>query len=165
MMFHFIKRNGDHRRHNTVSLVVWICRTLFFFFFPYVSLRYCICLLFSLLSCFSPPLALLRGLMMNESMPYTQKEGVVFGEDDGWGVKEDEEAKEGNKNGTWGLFFLSLSCNEQLSLSLSRSFPLCLSLFLKTTNVSVMQSLIYTKKVLLFPLYELRIQAPCSAWF
>jgi hypothetical protein len=103
--------------------------------------------------------------MMNESMPYTQKEGVVFGEDDGWGVKEDEEAKEGNKNGTWGLFFLSLSCNEQLSLSLSRSFPLCLSLFLKTTNVSVMQSLIYTKKVLLFPLYELRIQAPCSAWF
>jgi hypothetical protein len=23
-------------------------------------------------------------------------------------VKEDEEAKEGNKNGTWGLFFLTL---------------------------------------------------------
>jgi hypothetical protein len=84
MMFHFIKRNGDHRRHNTVSLVVLICRTLFFFSFPYVSLRYCICLFSLFVFGFCPPLALLRGLMMNESIPYTQKEGVVFGEDEEW---------------------------------------------------------------------------------
>lgn len=72
---------GPHRRHNTVSLVVWICRTLFFSFlsicvFTLLHLSFFrFCLWFSLLWLFS------GGLMMNESMPYTQKEGVVFGEE------------------------------------------------------------------------------------
>ena len=62
------------------------------------------------------------------SMPYTQKEGRCLwcGKmEDGDGAEEErqeeDEAKEGNKNGTW--VYLSLSCNEQHSLSLF----LCLS--------------------------------------
>lgn len=51
---------GPHRRHNTVSLVVWICRTLFFLSF-HMCLYAIAFVFFSLLSLVFPPLALLRG--------------------------------------------------------------------------------------------------------
>jgi hypothetical protein len=62
-------------------------------------------------------------------MPYTQKEGAVYGEDDGVQKergRKGDEAKEGNKNGTW-VFSLSLVMNNSLSLSRSMSLLLCLS--------------------------------------
>jgi len=81
MMFHFIKRNGDHTDGITRSpLLFGFAEHCFFFLsicvFTLLHLSFFrFCLWFSLLWLFS------GGLMMNESMPYTQKEGVVFGEE------------------------------------------------------------------------------------
>jgi hypothetical protein len=66
-------------------------------------------------------------------------------------VKKDEEAKEGNKNGTWGLFFslsLSLVMNNSLSLSLYLSLSLCVPLSVFQNNQCLSHAIIqsYTHK-------------------
>jgi hypothetical protein len=73
MMFHFIKRNGDLQTSITgLPCCLEFAEHCFLFsfllLFSYVFLRFCIV---SFLPLFLSPLALPRGLMMNESMPYT----------------------------------------------------------------------------------------------
>ena len=123
-MFHFIKRNGGpNRQHNRSPFVVWICRTLFFSFSFPVFISVLLYALHFRFFCFVSSWLFLGGWWWMNSMPYTQKEGRCLwcGKmEDGGGAEEErqeeDEAQEGNKNGTW--VYLSLSCNEQHSLSL-----------------------------------------------